>query len=520
MKARTKILILILADALLPAIMPKQISAQQFDISYQVFYDELSPYGQWMDNPAYGYVWVPDVPDFVPYSTAGHWIMTEYGWAWLSDYNWGWAPFHYGRWDYDDYVGWFWVPDTEWGPSWVVWRRAEGYYGWAPMQPGISLNVYFGNDYNMHNDHWMFVRDRDFQRTNLNRYYADRSVSQRIIVNSTAINTTYIDNRRHTTYVSGPTSNDVQRNTGKTVNRVEVQEYNKPGERLNKGQLQIYRPEVVKNSENGPRPIPTRIADKQDVRQHSGRNINTQQSNTIPKNTNARQQQQQQGKQEMELQQQRQKQKIDRKQPQQKQQDQRKQQQDQQMQKQRQQDRQMQQQNQQMQQQRQQDRQNQQQDQQKQQQDQQKQQQNQQMQQQRQLDRQNQQQDQQKQQQDQQKQQQRQLDRQNQQQDQQKQQQDQQKQQQNQQMQQQRQLDRQNQQQDQQKQQQDQQKQQLDQQKQQQQQRTQPNSVNPRRNNTGTQPAQPNNTQETPKASERKRAKNDETKKPPKGNIN
>ena len=459
MKARTKILILLLAVVLLPALMPKHILAQQFDISYQVFYDQLSPYGQWMDNPAYGYVWVPDAgPNFVPYSTAGHWIMTEYGWTWVSDYNWGWAPFHYGRWDYDDYVGWFWVPDTEWGPSWVVWRRAEGYYGWAPMQPGISLNVYFGNDYNMHNDHWMFVRDRDFQRTNLNRYYADRSVSQRIIVNSTAINTTYIDNSRHTTYVSGPTRNDVQRNTGKTINRVAVQEYNKPGERLNKGQLQIYRPQVVKNSENGRRPIPTRIANKQDVIQHSGRNINTQQHSTIPKNTNARQQEQQQGKQEMKLQQQRQKQKIDQKRPQQKQQDQRKQQQDQQKQRQDQQkqrqDQQMQQQNQQMQEQRQQ---------------------NQQMQQQRQQDRQNQQQDQQKQQQ-------------------------------NQQMQQQRQQDQQNQRQD--------------PQKQQQKQRTQPNSVKSRRNNTGAQPAQPNNTKETPKTSERKRAKNDKTKKPPKGNIN
>jgi len=331
MKANTKILTLSLVVVLTFAIIPDKTSAQQFDISYQVFYDQLSPYGQWMDNPAYGYVWVPDAgPYFVPYSTAGHWIMTEYGWTWVSDYDWGWAPFHYGRWDYDDYVGWFWVPDTEWGPSWVVWRRAEGYYGWAPMQPGISINTYFGRNYNMQNEHWMFVRDRDFQRTNLNQYYANRSVSQRIIVNSTVITTTYIDNSRHTTYVSGPARDDVQRHTGKTVNRVVVQEYNKPGERLNKGQLQIYRPQVVKNSENGRRPIPTRIVDKKDVKQHSDRNANTQQRSTVPSKDNSKRQQEQQGKQKMEQQQQRQKQKIDQKQPPQKQQDQRKQQQDQQ----------------------------------------------------------------------------------------------------------------------------------------------------------------------------------------------
>jgi len=311
MKASSKIFTLLLAVALSSAVMPKQASAQQYDISFQVFYDQLSPYGQWMDNPAYGYVWIPDAgSDFVPYSTAGHWIMTEYGWTWVSDYDWGWAPFHYGRWDYDDYLGWFWVPDTEWGPSWVVWRRAEGYYGWAPMQPGISINVYFGNNYNLQNEHWMFVRDRDFQRTNLNRYYADRSVSRRIIVNSTVINTTYVDNSRHTTYVSGPRRDDVQRNTGKTVNRVVVQENNKPGAKLNKGKLQIYRPEVVKNTANGRKSVPSRIIDKQDVKQPSGRNTNAQPGKTIPANKNIRQQDQQ-SKQKIQQQQQRQKQKID-----------------------------------------------------------------------------------------------------------------------------------------------------------------------------------------------------------------
>lgn len=326
MKASTKILTLALAAVLSLAIMPDKTFAQQSGISYQVFYDQLSPYGQWMDNPAYGYVWVPDAgPYFVPYSTAGHWIMTQYGWTWVSDYDWGWAPFHYGRWDYDDYVGWFWVPDTQWGPSWVVWRRAEGYYGWAPMQPGISLDVYFGKNYTMQNEHWMFVRDRDFQRTNLNHYYANRNVSQRIIVNSTVIHTTYVDNSRHATYVSGPGRNDVQRNTGKTVNRVTVEGYNKPGQKLEKGRLHIYRPQVENKSNKGLRPSPAKVADKKDVKQPSERNIQIQKHNTVPKNTSARQQQyQQQGEKEMQQQRQQQKQQLD---PQRQQQDKQKQQQ-------------------------------------------------------------------------------------------------------------------------------------------------------------------------------------------------
>ena len=409
MKASTRFLTLLLVVVLSSAVMPKQAAAQQYDISYQVFYDQLSPYGQWMDNPAYGYVWIPDAgSDFVPYSTAGHWIMTDYGWTWVSDYDWGWAPFHYGRWDYDDYLGWFWVPDTEWGPSWVVWRRAEGYYGWTPMQPGISINVYFGNDYTMTNEHWMFVRDRDFQRTNVNRYYADRNVSQRIIVNSTVINTTYIDNSRHTTYVSGPRRDDVQRNTGITVNRVSVQEYNKPGAKLSKGKYQIYRPEVVKNTANGRKSVPSRIIDKQDIKQPSGRNMGARPGKAVPENKNVRQQHDQQSKHNIEQQQQQQKQKIDqqkqntpsKQRDQQQQRDQQKQQRDQPKQ---QQDQQRQQQDQQRQKKQQQDQpKQQQQDQQRQQQDQQRQQQNQPKQQQ---DQQRQQQNKQKQQQDQQRQQ-------------------------------------------------------------------------------------------------------------------
>ena len=69
------------------------------EVSYQTFYDELSPHGRWIDNPQHGYVWVPNAGrDFRPYSTNGHWVYTDnYEWMWVSDYSWGWAPFHYGR---------------------------------------------------------------------------------------------------------------------------------------------------------------------------------------------------------------------------------------------------------------------------------------------------------------------------------------------------------------------------------------------------------------------------------------
>lgn len=77
----------------------QNVNATPISISFQVFYDELSPYGDWIEDPNYGFIWVPYVDQsFQPYSTNGHWVMSTYGNTWVSQYNWGWAPFHYGRW--------------------------------------------------------------------------------------------------------------------------------------------------------------------------------------------------------------------------------------------------------------------------------------------------------------------------------------------------------------------------------------------------------------------------------------
>ena len=71
---------------------------QQSEITYQQFYNDLSPYGNWVNYGNYGYAWVPSMANFRPYYTNGHWVYTNYGWTWVSNYSWGWAPFHYGRW--------------------------------------------------------------------------------------------------------------------------------------------------------------------------------------------------------------------------------------------------------------------------------------------------------------------------------------------------------------------------------------------------------------------------------------
>jgi hypothetical protein len=119
------------------------------------FRGTLDPYGTWSDDPNYGTVWVPSPsivgPDFTPYVSAGHWVYdTDY--VWVSDYDWGWAPFHYGRWVYSPGFGWEWVPGRVYAGAWVSWRYGVddwAYVGWAPLAPtwcwrgGVAVGIGF-----------------------------------------------------------------------------------------------------------------------------------------------------------------------------------------------------------------------------------------------------------------------------------------------------------------------------------------------------------------------------------------
>lgn len=268
------------------SLMIEKAEAQGGYVSFQVFYDNLSPYGQWVDYPNAGYVWVPNVDaGFSPYGSNGHWVMTEYGWTWMSGYPWGWAPFHYGRWNFDPYYGWVWCPDNVWGPAWVSWRRSEGYYGWAPMRPGITLEISFGRDYREDDERYVFVRDRDFDREDVYNRYEPRTNNTTIIRNTTIINNTYVDNSRHVTYVAGPERDDVQKRTGKAVQPVKVRDSDKPGENVNKKELAIYRPQVQRITESSDRPAPKSVAAPKDIKPVGKRDNVSQQKQTPPNNT-------------------------------------------------------------------------------------------------------------------------------------------------------------------------------------------------------------------------------------------
>ncbi len=149
-------------------LVPEKTSAQE--VSFQMFYSSLSPYGEWVNAGDYGMCWRPigEPIGWRPY-TDGHWIWTEYGWAWVSDDPWGWAVYHYGRWAFDPEFGWVWAPGYVWAPAWVEWRWGGGYMGWAPMPPGFHFRVDMvvagdDRDFGVAIGGWNFIRAEEMGR--------------------------------------------------------------------------------------------------------------------------------------------------------------------------------------------------------------------------------------------------------------------------------------------------------------------------------------------------------------------
>jgi len=89
---------------------------------------DLDNNGTWVNTPEYGYVWTPAVvvAGWAPYRF-GHWAwIAPWGWTWIDDARWGYAPFHYGRW-LRYHNDWCWVP----GPRRVRPVYAPALVGWV-----------------------------------------------------------------------------------------------------------------------------------------------------------------------------------------------------------------------------------------------------------------------------------------------------------------------------------------------------------------------------------------------------
>jgi hypothetical protein len=222
MKTTAKLIVMIVLLSSGTWLMTGTAQAQG-GFSVQVFYNELRPYGNWIDTPEYGYVWVPDVaPGFHPYGTSGYWVNSIYGWTWVSYYPWGWAPFHYGRWYFDNWHGWVWVPGTEWGPAWVSWRDCDGYYGWAPLAPGFRFSMSYYTDIYLPPDYWVFVPGRYFGDRHQDHHYMGRRDDDRLYQRSHIIGRTVMSNDRNARYFKGPEVSEVRKATGRNFKPLEA----------------------------------------------------------------------------------------------------------------------------------------------------------------------------------------------------------------------------------------------------------------------------------------------------------
>lgn len=231
------------------------------DVSYQVFYDDLSPYGNWVDYPAYGYVWIPRIfGEFHPYATQGHWVMTNYGWTWVSDYRWGWAAFHYGRWAYETQFGWMWIPGRVWGPAWVSWRENDDYFGWAPLGPYGNRYATMGHPH----DHYRFVPRRYFTDRYVYNHCADWHNNVTIINYTTVINETHIVNKNK--YYYGPRKDFVEKAVGQKVREAKIENNPKPNaDAADNDRVKVYRPRLETLPKDKPKPSPRNVTQTTDL---------------------------------------------------------------------------------------------------------------------------------------------------------------------------------------------------------------------------------------------------------------
>jgi hypothetical protein len=281
----------ILLAAFLVTASFSQIHSQDVHVSvgFQTFYDELQPYGTWVNSPQHGYVWSyrPSSGQFKPYSTNGRWVYTDDGWTWVSDYNWGWAPFHYGRWVYDNELGWLWVPGNEWAPAWVTWGSYNGNFAWAPIGPGISISI--GTSYRPPANYWEVCPGNYFGRRDWHDH-AIRSNDRVTIVNKVTIINNYHTSQsgRGPGYFRGPDTRDVERYTKSPVQHVKITEAARPGgDRLQNNQVALYRPRVNDDRKNSVKPpMPKRAEDPVQAKKEmpvGGRVGNPQSGNPEPR---------------------------------------------------------------------------------------------------------------------------------------------------------------------------------------------------------------------------------------------
>ncbi len=210
-----------------------------------IFYDSLAPYGDWIYLDTYGvWVWRPVGlwSGWQPY-TYGRWEWSEeYGWIWVSYFEWGWATFHYGRWFYYDYYGWVWVPGTIWRPHWVVWVHNGPYIGWYPYYPSfIYIDYYSPVIY----ERWVIIEASNIDSGRYQHYAIPNDRKTEIFGSTSGVHK-YIPKEDDNSYHNyGPPKNEIEKYSSKEFKPVKTEFLDKPINiyKPQDRKIQIYKPE-------------------------------------------------------------------------------------------------------------------------------------------------------------------------------------------------------------------------------------------------------------------------------------
>jgi hypothetical protein len=207
-------------------------------VSFDLFYSNLSPHGSWLVSAQFGHVWQPRAyaAGWNPYYD-GHWVDSDLGWTWVSDYSWGSIPYHYGTWVWDPALGWVWIPGYVWAPSWVVFRTGPDFIGWAPVSPGFSVGVSAG--FAAPAGPFVFVSAHDFLAPHVRTFVVPENrarilVGQTRVVNSLTVENNVVVNR-------GPDHRMVERATGRKIDQVPIDRVPRvaPAPRVDRAALEV-----------------------------------------------------------------------------------------------------------------------------------------------------------------------------------------------------------------------------------------------------------------------------------------
>ena len=145
---------------------------------------DLDEYGSWSAQADYGHVWYPShvESNWAPYSD-GRWIWQDpWGWTWVDNAPWGFAPSHYGRWISVD-NRWGWVPGPR-GDQAVYAPALVAFVGGGGWSVGISAGSTGPIG-------WFPLGAREVYEPS---YHASRDYFTRVNVTNTTVNNTTITN--------------------------------------------------------------------------------------------------------------------------------------------------------------------------------------------------------------------------------------------------------------------------------------------------------------------------------------